>query len=192
MARGQHPGGVADRRVLDARSRRPKSFDLRREWEANKAARASPASTGRRSTAAAAARPTQKAIYDEEMARADAPRTVNTLGLTFLGADRHGDRHRRAEARDHRADAAQRGDLVPGLLRARRRIRPREPHHAGRGRRRRLRGQRPEDLDHQRAARRQDLRPGAHRPGVAAPPRHLDAADRHARSPASTPGRSSR
>ena len=29
--------------------------------------------------------PTQKAIYDEEMARARAPLTVNTLGLTFLG-----------------------------------------------------------------------------------------------------------
>ena len=37
----------------------------------------------------------------------------------------HGDRHRRAEEGDHRADAAQRGDLVPGLLRARRRLRPR-------------------------------------------------------------------
>ncbi len=61
------------------------SFDLRREWEADKA-RAGYAGInwpkeygGRGGTA------TQKAIYDEEMARANAPLTVNTLGLTFLG-----------------------------------------------------------------------------------------------------------
>ena len=47
---------------------------------------------------------------DRQHARPDLPR-----------ADRHGDRHRGAEARDHRAAAAQRGHLVPGLLRARRR-----------------------------------------------------------------------
>jgi alkylation response protein AidB-like acyl-CoA dehydrogenase len=61
------------------------SFDLRREWEANKAREGYaginwPAEYGGRGGTA-----TQKAIYDEEMARAGAPVTVNTLGLTFLG-----------------------------------------------------------------------------------------------------------
>jgi len=61
------------------------SFDLRREWEANKARDgfagiAWPTEYGGRGGTL-----TQKAIYDEEMALADAPVTVNTLGLTFLG-----------------------------------------------------------------------------------------------------------
>jgi alkylation response protein AidB-like acyl-CoA dehydrogenase len=61
------------------------SFALRREWEANKAREgfagiAWPKEYGGRGGTLA-----QKAIYDEEMARADAPVTVNTLGLTFLG-----------------------------------------------------------------------------------------------------------
>ncbi|HSP37327.1 MAG TPA: acyl-CoA dehydrogenase family protein [Frankiaceae bacterium] len=60
------------------------SFDLRREWEAKKAQDgwagiAWPKEYGGRSGT-----PTQKAIYDEEMNRAHAPATVNTLGLTFL------------------------------------------------------------------------------------------------------------
>ena len=92
----------------------------------------------------------------------------------------HGHRHRRAEEGDHRADAAQRGDLVPGLLRARRGIRPRGAGLPRRPRRRRLRGQRPEGVDHQRRARRQDLRAGPHGSRRGAPPGHLDAADRHA------------
>ena len=42
--------------------------------------------------------------------------------------------------------------VVPGLLRARRRLRPRLAAHHGRPRRRRVRRQRPEDLDHARAS----------------------------------------
>ena len=60
------------------------SFDRRRQWEADKA-RAGFAGIqwpkeygGRGGTAA------MKAIYDEEMARAHAPATVNSLGLMFL------------------------------------------------------------------------------------------------------------
>jgi alkylation response protein AidB-like acyl-CoA dehydrogenase len=60
------------------------AFTRRRDWEAAKA-RAGWAGVhwpveygGRGGT------PAQKAIYDEEMARAGAPTTVNTLGLTFL------------------------------------------------------------------------------------------------------------
>jgi alkylation response protein AidB-like acyl-CoA dehydrogenase len=60
------------------------AFELRRTWEADKA-RAGwagihwPVEFGGRGGT-----PAQKAIYDEEMARARAPLTVNSLGLTFL------------------------------------------------------------------------------------------------------------
>ena len=60
------------------------AFELRRRWEADKA-RAGwagihwPVEFGGRGGT-----PAQKAIYDEEMARAGAPLTVNSLGLTFL------------------------------------------------------------------------------------------------------------
>jgi alkylation response protein AidB-like acyl-CoA dehydrogenase len=59
-------------------------FELRREWERSKALAGWaginwPTEYGGRGGTA-----TQKAIYDEEMARARAPQTVNNLGLTFL------------------------------------------------------------------------------------------------------------
>jgi alkylation response protein AidB-like acyl-CoA dehydrogenase len=60
------------------------AFGLRRTWEAGKAHAGWagihwPAEFGGRGGT-----PAQKAIYDEEMARAHAPLTVNSLGLTFL------------------------------------------------------------------------------------------------------------
>ena len=60
------------------------SFRLRRDWERDKADAgfagiAWPTEYGGRGGT-----PGMKAIYDEEMVRADAPRTVNPLGLTFL------------------------------------------------------------------------------------------------------------
>jgi len=60
------------------------AFDLRRRWEADKAHAGWagvhwPVEFGGRGGT-----PAQKAIYDEEMARASAPLTVNSLGLTFL------------------------------------------------------------------------------------------------------------
>ncbi|MBC7679308.1 MAG: acyl-CoA dehydrogenase family protein [Pseudorhodobacter sp.] len=59
-------------------------FAVRREWEKGKAAAgfagiACPTEYGGRGGT-----PTMKAIYDEEMAKANAPRTVNPLGLAFL------------------------------------------------------------------------------------------------------------
>ncbi len=85
----------------------------------------------------------------------------------------HRRRHAGAEGAAPAADPHRRGDLVPGLFRAGRRLRPREPGDARRARRRRLRRQRPQDLDHQRPLRRLDVRAGAHRPeGAAAPRRH--------------------
>ena len=60
------------------------SFQIRREWEAGKAAAGFagiqwPVEYGGRGGG-----PTMKAIYDEEMAKANAPSTVNPLGLAFL------------------------------------------------------------------------------------------------------------
>jgi len=60
------------------------SFAVRREWEAGKAAAGFagiqwPVEYGGRGGS-----PTMKAIYDEEMAKANAPSTVNPLGLAFL------------------------------------------------------------------------------------------------------------
>jgi alkylation response protein AidB-like acyl-CoA dehydrogenase len=60
-------------------------FELRRNWEREKslagwAGISWPTEYGGRGGTA-----TQKAIYDEEMAKARAPLTVNTLGLAFLG-----------------------------------------------------------------------------------------------------------
>ncbi|MCW2543785.1 MAG: acyl-CoA dehydrogenase protein [Frankiales bacterium] len=60
-------------------------FEIRREWEAGKAAAGFcgiqwPTEYGGRGGT-----PGMKAIYDEEMAKANAPRTVNPLGLAFLG-----------------------------------------------------------------------------------------------------------
>jgi len=60
------------------------SFEVRREWESRKAAAgfagiAWPVEYGGRGGS-----PTMKAIYDEEMAKANAPSTVNPLGLAFL------------------------------------------------------------------------------------------------------------
>ena len=60
------------------------AFDVRRRWEADKAAAGWagvhwPTEYGGRGGSL-----TQKSIYEEEMARARAPETVNPLGLTFL------------------------------------------------------------------------------------------------------------
>src|SRR5947209_15398546 len=60
------------------------SFDLRREWEAKKARDGWAGIAWPKEFGGRGGTPTQKAIYDEEMNRAHAPRTVNPLGLTFL------------------------------------------------------------------------------------------------------------
>ena len=107
--------------------------------------------------------PLQRHIWREEMqlaSRAGAARLQRQH-------DRPGDRGLRlpgAEGALPAADGEPRHLVVPGLLRARRRLRPRlAAHHRG-ARRRRLGRQRPEDLDHARPVRRLDLLPGPHRP----------------------------
>ena len=68
-------------------------------------------------------------------------------GRQLGGPGDHAPRHRRAAAHAPAADRAGRGHLVPGLQRARRRLRPGVAADGGPARRRRLAHHRPEDLD---------------------------------------------
>ncbi|MDP9434415.1 MAG: acyl-CoA dehydrogenase family protein [Actinomycetota bacterium] len=60
------------------------SFAIRREWEAGKAAAGFAGIVWPSEYGGRGGTPTMKAIYDEEMVRANAPQTVNPLGLSFL------------------------------------------------------------------------------------------------------------
>ena len=92
----------------------------------------------------------------------------------------HGVRHPVAEGALPAADPVAGGLLVPGLLGARLRVRPRIPEDARRARGRPLRRQRPEDLDDDGALRRHDLLPRAHRPDGEEAGGHQLPADQHA------------
>ena len=108
-------------------------------------------------------------------------------------ADDHGPRHRGAEARYLAEDPLGRGDLVPGLLRAGRRLRPlRRCARAIDDQRRPLRRQRPEGLVVVRAHRRllHPRRPQRPRLRAARGPHVPDR--RHARARASRCGRCGR
>ncbi len=98
------------------------------------------------------------------------------------GPDAHRRGHRRAEGRAPPEDPPGRGSVVPGLLRARRGLRPRVAAHPRRARRRRLRAERAEDLVLVRPGRGHRRVPRAHRPRRAEAQGHLvaDAADGHA------------
>ena len=88
--------------------------------------------------------------------------------------------HRGAEAPLPAADPVGRGPVVPGLLRAQRRVRPRQPGVAGDARRRPVDPQRAEDLDVRRAPRRPHLHARPHRSRRAEAQGHLVPARRHA------------
>ena len=150
------------------------------DW-ATRARRAAAGSrrTGRRSTAAPGLTPMEQFIFNQEMAQrrragASAGRASSLLGPTLIV---HGTEEQKQE---HLPQIlARRGRLGAGLLRAGRRLRPRVAPDARGPRRRRVRDQRPEDLDLRRAPRRLALRARAHRPGRAEAPRHLVPADGH-------------
>jgi len=59
-------------------------FQARREWETGKAAAGFAGIQWPTEYGGRGGTPTMKAIYDEEMAKANAPSTVNSLGLAFL------------------------------------------------------------------------------------------------------------
>ena len=80
--------------------------------------------------------------------RARARYFVNPIGYGMCGADRRRLGHRRAEAPLPAPAVHRRGDLVPAVLRARRRVRLRRPRRPRRAGRRRVGRQRTEGLDH--------------------------------------------
>ena len=100
-------------------------------------------------------------------------------------ADRRPDadplRHREAEGPVPQADPGRRRALRDRLLRAGRRHRPRLAAHHGQARRRPLRRQRPEAVDHRRPPGRLRLARGPHRPGRPQAQGHLDPHRRHHR-----------
>ena len=83
------------------------------------------ASTGPRSTAGAARRRSQVAIFNMEYARSRALQPINRVGINLAGPDAARARHRRAEGALAAGDPHRRRDLVPALQRARRGLRPR-------------------------------------------------------------------
>ena len=95
-----------------------------------------------------------QAIFLEELARAEAPSHLGVIGLGMAGPTIIAVGHRGAEGALPREDPERRGDLVPGLLGAGRRQRPRRGAHAHRGQGRPLPRQRPEGVVVVRAHRR--------------------------------------
>ena len=136
----------------------------------------------------------QRVIYSEVMAEYRTPGMYNANGIWQIGPMIIAwgtDEQKAALAPQHpRGPRA----LVPGVLRARRRQRPRQPAHHRHPRRRPLRGERPEDLDLDRPPRQvgpvpAPHRPDGHRAGCQARGDHR-LHRRHARRRASSGGRS--
>ncbi len=99
---------------------------------------------------------------DEEFNRAGVPRGMMAQGPSMLVPTLAAARNRGAEEALDRADHARRGHLVPGLFGARCGQRSRQPADGGAGGRRRLRHQRPEDLDEHRRQGADDVPARAH------------------------------
>ena len=122
-----------------------------KDWQARKADAGYAGITWPKEWGGRGGTPIQQVIYDQE--EAEIRRAARPL--------RHRARHVRPDdlhlghagaARPLCQEGAARGGgLVPAVLRAGRRLRPRRPAHARRARRRRLGRQRPEDLDLRRA-----------------------------------------
>ncbi len=117
--------------------------------------RAGPACTGRRSTAAAAATPIERVIWGQEEGVYGALASPFIIGHGMCGPTVMAWAAEEQKRALPAAAGRGRGDLVPAVLRAGRRLGPRGPAHprrAGQGRLRRLDRQRPEDLDQRRPA----------------------------------------
>ena len=93
---------------------------------------------------------TESAIFFEELGRSGAPLPANVLGLLLAGPTIMTWGTDGAEGALPRADPHRRGDLVPGLLRARRRLRSRGAEDARGPRRRRVGRHRSEGVDERR------------------------------------------
>ena len=135
----------------------------------------------------------RQAAHPDRGVRAVRLRARERHGRDHARSAAHPLRHTGAEGLLPAEDPRRRAHLVPGLLRAQRRLRPRVAAHRGGARRRSLGRQRPEDLDHARQRRQLDLPAGAHRQerqeagrhqlpaGADGQPRHHRAADRQPR-----------
>ena len=77
------PQEMRERAFWDAKTE-DEQFQVRREWEAGKAEAGFAGIVWPTEYGGRGGTPTMKAIYDQEMALANAPTTVNPLGLTFL------------------------------------------------------------------------------------------------------------
>ena len=112
------------------------------------------------------ATPTEHLIFLEESERAGAPYVgVNFVGLLHAGPTLIAEASPEVQQAHLLGDPARRRGLVPGLLRARRRLRPGVAALQGGARRRPLRRHRAEDLDLARRGRRLLRDAGPHRPG---------------------------
>ena len=132
----------------------------------------------------------QARVVDQELAAGHYRPPLASFGIWMLGPVLL-EYANEAQKREHLPKIIQRRDpLVPGLFRAGRRLRPRQPGHPLRGRGRPLADQRPEDLDLLRQQGRLVLLPGAHRHHQEARGHQLRP-DRHGHARASRPGRSS-
>ncbi len=97
-------------------------------------------------------KPDRAGHLNEELARVRAPAMLNLTGVTPGRSDPDCAWNRGAEKSLPRQDSLLRGNLVPALLRAQRRVRPRVAQNAGGVGGRRVRRQRPEDLEYRRPA----------------------------------------
>ena len=100
------------------------------------------------------ASPWEQTIVSEELWAAGEPRGPQYMNVNWIGPAIMLAGTGRAEAVPSRPHRQRGGHVVPGLLRARGRLRPRLAAHCGRPRRRRVHRQRPEDLDVLRPRRR--------------------------------------
>ena len=117
--------------------------------------------------------PTLQLVVDDELRRAGVRRPTNTIGIgwagpTILHAGTTGQKDRYLTAA-----AGRRGDLVPAVQRARRRLRPGLVDHPGRSGRRPVGGHGAEGLDVVRARRPLRDPAGPHRAGCPRPSGNL-------------------
>ena len=121
--------------------------------------------------------PMEQFIYNQELAEAGAP-IVGGSGVSLLGPTLivHGTEDQKEKYLPKILSGEDR--VGAGLLRARRGVGPRLVADPRGPRRRRVRHQRPEDLDVERALLRRDLRAGPHQPGRPEASRHLVPVDR--------------
>ena len=118
-------------------------------------------------------------LFEEELDRAGAPYPPGSANVDMIGSGNPASRHGRATERFLNRLLSGDDLVVPGLLRTRRRLRPRRPALPRRAARRRVRGQWPEGVDQPCRGGRLVLPPLPHGNGSAQAQGHQPAAGRH-------------